>query len=181
MCAKSIPAILVKKRSSIASSFLGGKIYAVNSFVLCIDGLVYQSGCISLRSQKFYLTDIADVIVKLFDNARGAFWTNLKEVREYPDKKLRMKAVLVIDQREVVPLAVDKEYVLEIIVTAQRHYIDGSGNCVGVAKVNLIGFSVINGAYHALLTGKLEFFSFNPTNLNRGIIEIINKFISKFK
>ena len=134
-----------------------------------------------MRSQRFYLIEVADVIVKLFDNASGAIWTNLKEVREYPDEKLRMKGVLVIDQRELVPLAVNKEYVLEIIVTAQRHYTDGSGNCIGVAKVNLISFSVINGAYHVLLPGKLELFSSNPTDLNRGIIEKINKFISKFK
>ena len=66
------------------------------------------------------------------DGATGACWTNLKDVREYAEEKLRMKGVKIFGQNhEMNP---GKDYILEISVNAARLYNDGSVPCIGNAR-----------------------------------------------
>ena len=45
-----------------------------------------------LHDDAFRLSQIDGVRVSLLDYAKGACWTNLKEVRDYAEEKLRIKA-----------------------------------------------------------------------------------------
>ncbi len=46
----------------------------------------------------FRLRQINGVKVVLAHDAKGACWTNLKEVREYAEEKLRMKGVKILGE-----------------------------------------------------------------------------------
>ena len=67
--------------------------------------------------------------VELGDGAKGACWTNLKEVREYAEEKLRTFGLKVSD---VEYMNADKNtYWFVISVNANRLNKDGSGPCLG--------------------------------------------------
>ena len=70
-----------------------------------------------------------EVRVELLDRATGACWTNLKEVREYAEEKLRTFGVKVSQTEYSNPKA--NIYWLNIHVYAHRLYEDGTGPCFG--------------------------------------------------
>ena len=70
-----------------------------------------------------------NINVELGDAAKGACWTNLKEVREYAEEKLRTFGLKVSD---VEYMNADKNtYWFVISVNANRLNKDGSGPCLG--------------------------------------------------
>jgi hypothetical protein len=127
----------------------------------------------------FKLSQIKEVNVHLLDNAKGACWTNLREVREYAEEKLRMRGVKVVDQR--MSLVGEQTYTLAIAVHSRRLYNDGTGPCWGNFDLGLMTFAWINGRLHSASIGNYYFSSTHKTNQNRRVIEAVSKFLAEFK
>jgi hypothetical protein len=121
-----------------------------------------------------------EVRVVLHDNATGACWTNLKEVREYAEEKLRTFGVKVSQTEYMTAEA--NIYWLNIIVIAQRLYKDGTGPCFGHYDITLLGWDKINGVNHIAHLGR---WGGNTTisssdNFNRPIIVALEKSFATF-
>ena len=121
-----------------------------------------------------------EVRVELGDNATGACWTNLKEVREYAEEKLRTFGVKVSQVEYTV--AEENIYWLKINVYAQRLYKDGSGPCLGNFSYNLIGWHKINGTKHMAFLGVLSSDSSisSSDNFNRPVLVGLEQVFADF-
>ncbi|MDA9948796.1 hypothetical protein N9C16_05280 [Paracoccaceae bacterium] len=74
-----------------------------------------QAGAAVWDPNNFELRKLTSITVVLQDNASGACWTNLKEVREYAEEKLRMKGVK-IDNEAYVSLEANRyNFDIEVI------------------------------------------------------------------
>ena len=142
--------------------------------------LATQAGA-GITDENFKLSTIAEVDVKLIDNATGACWTNLREVREYAEEKLRMKGANVVNPREWFPFADMRIYRLSITVGGRRYFNDGSGNCVGSVIIELYTYAQVNDYFHQSVIGNAFFNTSDPTNFNRSAIEVLSGFINGFK
>lgn len=129
----------------------------------------------------FRLSKVANVKVELIDGATGACWTNLKEVREYAEEKLRMKGAKVVSDRTYSAYAPLNTYTLEIGVFGQRLYKSNSGPCIASVLINLYTFSKINGLIHKSDMSNFGAYAAETENLNRGIIENISLFFADLK
>lgn len=118
------------------------------------------------------LKSIQSVEIKLVDNATGACWTNLKEVREYAEEKLRMKGIKVSSKKSELN-AIRKTYQLIINVYSVRLWQDGSGPCIGSAKVDLYSWFNVNGWGHVAALGSLRTGLANETNSNRRVVSLV--------
>ena len=127
---------------------------------------------------KEYLEGL-EVNVQIEDNATGACWTNLKEVREYAEEKLRMKGVKILTEEKAYDFL--KNFRLDISLIADRVYEDGSGPCYGAIILSLRTFSKINESVMWAVAGEARFRTLRTTNLNRTMIETLSKFIAEFK
>ena len=128
---------------------------------------------------KEYLENL-EVKVSINDNATGACWTNLKEVREYTEEKLRTLGVKVSETGYMVAEA--NLYWLTINVNAGRPYADGSGPCYGDYKISLIGWVKINDVTHLAILGGREVSPFMPStdSFNRPVLLGLEKAFSNF-
>ena len=126
-----------------------------------------------------YLKNL-EVRVVLNDNATGACWTNLKEVREYAEEKLRTFGVKV-SQTEYMS-AEANIYWLNIIVTAQRLYTDGTGPCFGHYDITLTGWNTVNGVDHIAHLGRWGGYTTisSSDNFNRPIIVALEQSFAGF-
>ena len=127
----------------------------------------------------FELKKVAFIAVTLQDAAVGACWTNLKEVREYAEEKLRMKGAK-IDNDAVIGEDWNT-YSFTINVNSARLYSDGSGPCYGNVTVGLYTFSMVNGNLHIGSVGSVDFLQANRKNLNQTVIEAVRNFIDEFR
>ena len=125
----------------------------------------------------FRLNEVGNVIVHLADEATGACWTNLKEVREYAEEKLRMKGVKVTEKDTFT----SKTYILEIAVSAMRYLADGSGGCVGYIRVHLSTYARVHDIFHNAIAAANGTTIVNPQNFNRYTIEAVSDLISELK
>ena len=119
-----------------------------------------------------------EVKVVLSDYATGACWTNLKEVREYAEEKLRGRGIKVSDTEYM--QAEYKTYWFNIIVSARRFYEDGSGPCLGRIGINLKGWAYINNIRHKALLGEADVSLVTPENFNRYVIINLEKVFASF-
>ena len=128
---------------------------------------------------KEYLENL-EVNVSINDNATGACWTNLKEVREYAEEKLRTFGVKVSDIGYKV--ADTNIYWLNITVSASRLYQDGSGPCFGNYHIRLDGYTIINKVAHLAILGAKDTKGFIPSKetFNRSIIVGLEKVFASF-
>ena len=125
------------------------------------------------------MSQINCVLVSIADGATGACWTNLKDVREYAEEKLRIKGVKIFgENRKLEPR---KDYVLEIGVNAARLYQDGSGPCVGVARVSLYTVAFIEGKKHLAEIAWHSSINAEKQNFNRHAIEVTAELIGKLQ
>jgi len=127
----------------------------------------------------FKLSSINDVDIVLNDSSNHACWTNLKEVREYAEEKLRMKGVKVVDKR--LPIDLRKGYRLQISTSSSRLYNDGTGPCWGTHIVKLVTVTKINGSWHLAVAGFFNYPRVDLSNSNKDIIEAVSKFLAEFK
>jgi hypothetical protein len=126
------------------------------------------------------LRNLKPVNVILEDNAKGACWTNLKEVREYAEEKLRTKGITLGDKIEFKP-ASDGYYNLYLQVDGRRLYKDNTGPCVGSLSLRMIGTDYVGGFYsHVSLGGISIRDEAQKDNFNRKAIELVSEFFDKF-
>jgi len=128
---------------------------------------------------KEYLESL-EVNVSINDNATGACWTNLKEVREYAEEKLRTLGVKVSETKYMI--AEENIYWFSIRVSASRVYQDGSGPCLGNYLISLEGWSDINGVDHLAILGAADVQPYIPNDktFNRPIILGLEKVFASF-
>jgi hypothetical protein len=120
------------------------------------------------------------VRVSLRDGANGACWTNLKEVREYAEEKLRIKGMAVTDINEP-GLASEGTYWLSIVVHAKRVYENNTGPCVGSLSASLVGVDYVGEWINAITLAAIELgVTIKKDNFNRVSIEMISQFFDKF-
>ena len=127
----------------------------------------------------FRLSQIKGVHVFLWDNAKGACWTNLREVREYAEEKLRMKGAKLVDPKMLPDM--EQVYTLAIEVTSKRLYKNGTGACWGYTHLGLMTGAMIHGSLHAALIAEKRAAVREPANLNRHVIDRVSEFIAEFK
>ena len=116
--------------------------------------------------------------ITLDHQATVGCWTNLKEVREYAEEKLRIEGLKIVNAK--MPFGKKHNYNLFIRVNALRAFKGGFGPCVGNITLEIWRFSYINGAVHKsviaevsqLLTGVQE-------NLNKQVVALANMIISE--
>lgn len=135
-----------------------------------------QAGAL-VFDQNFKLSQIKDVDIHLVDNATGACWTNLKEVREYAEEKLRIRGVKTVESR--MPFGVIKSYTLFIRVQSQRLYENGTGPCWGNTLIELHTIVLVDGITHYAVVASLQKSEIQHTNLNKPAIIIISDFFSE--
>lgn len=121
------------------------------------------------------LSNLAGLEIKIADDAIGACWTNLKEVREYTEEKLRMKGARLVSFADLS----NKQYSFSVWVNGGRVYNDGTGPCWGLVQISLKTFTVIDGVTHAAVLGELTNSFIHPKNLNYFALEMIREFIGK--
>ena len=92
---------------------------------------------------------VGTIYVLLEDNAKGGCWTNLREVREYAEEKLRIAGYSTA--------AKDKIYEARLFVDVLAY--KSNGQCLGAIRAALIKLNSLEGVfgyhdsgYHLLLT-----------------------------
>ena len=115
------------------------------------------------------LSGVKTVKIDLEDDAKGACWTNLKEVREYAEEKFRIKGIKVVEDypKHNDRVVFEKGmYWLRITVVGERLYTDGSGPCMGYFLFSLETAVWLDSVQHfAILTGSTTKAK-NKTNFN---------------
>ena len=124
------------------------------------------------------LSNMKNVKVELNDEVSDACWTNLKEVREYAEEKLRMKGAKVASDRTTFPLAAVNTYNLEI--TAMGWRLPGNNGCVGMIRLQLYNWENLNGIIHKAIVLQQTTLGIQP-NLNRDVIEAVSSAMAKLK
>ena len=129
---------------------------------------------------KITLKDLQNITVnlKLRDDATGACWTNIKEVREYAEEKLRMKGVTVTSD-DVMDVRV-KAYYLSISVNARRLTANNSGPCVHSIGVKLYTWVNANGLMHIADLAFHDKVNGTNDNANRSVLLIVEEFFAAF-
>ena len=131
--------------------------------------------------EAFRVSDAASIDIKLIDDARQGCWTNLKEVREYAEEKLRMKGAIVVDLRNSYPLASNQQYRLDIGVVGNRLYKNGDGPCNGRVIVELRTIASINGIYHTALAGSYIGSGLFRNNVNQLTLDMVQSLMKELK
>ena len=127
------------------------------------------------------LEDLRELEVRVYlqDNATGACWTNLKEVREYAEEKFRSKGIKTSDT-EFMDVS-SKHYWLSISVGASRMYKNNEGWCVGSVDIKLMAWSVANGAKHLSILGLYSGQSgIQINNFNKFALLVLEQVFSEF-
>ena len=115
---------------------------------------------------------IGPVAVDLEDYARGACWTNFREVREYAEEKLRMSGYETRDQNS------SGLYHLYISVIAYRN-----SGCIGTISIELMSFNAAD-LVQGYILGKHVVGGHcvtvnDPNNLNNIVFEVVQELIDE--
>jgi len=111
---------------------------------------------------------VSSISVSLVDNAKDACWTNLREVREYAEEKLRLKRYNVV--------ADDGDYTFEISVGAFR---DNQGWCVYSHQISIEAVTLRDNVFGFHNIGRSGAWGVNKANTNKSIISIIQSMIAE--
>jgi hypothetical protein len=116
--------------------------------------------------------EIGPVSIAMNDNAKDACWTNLKEVREYAEEKLRTKGYDLGDDSEAM-----LNYTLAINVDAFRS--KGAPTCIGSIIVTVLRAAPIDQilGFHVIHMENVVASSSLNGNLNQSVIEIVQRTI----
>lgn len=113
--------------------------------------------------------------VSLVDNANGGCWTNLKEVREYSEEKLRMLRAVVNSGWE------EDGFVLWIFVNSER-IAEYNSSCYGYAEVRVLDMKYfkppINRMAQLSSVGKIII---SDPNLNNIVLDLVKIALDEFK
>ena len=122
------------------------------------------------NKKKSYFEINYATIVEIDDQITDGCWTNLKEVREYSEKKLRANRLKVVD--------FDAEYTLEIQGLGQKTL-----HCHAYVsiKIRSTGNNADGIASDALILLTRQSFIYSETKLNNKIIGFMQAFFNEFK
>lgn len=140
-------------------------------YLLPVAVVLLMSG--NTANAQFYSSDanpdsIGGVEVRLFDNAIDACWTNLREVREYAEEKLRLKGY-----QQAEPSS--NGYKMNIIISAQR--LD-DGGCVYDIDLHVNAPRNVSGVFGYHLVGTHGSSGYNNQNANNVIISKVGEMIN---
>jgi hypothetical protein len=113
-------------------------------------------------------TSVDSISVSLTDAASDACWTNLREVREYAEEKLKIEGYNVV--------ADEGEYTFMIAANAFR---DNQGYCVGSHSISIFKYAVVDGINGVHQIGMLGGHGGRQkTNFNSWVINMISSMIA---
>jgi hypothetical protein len=116
-----------------------------------------------------------NVYVFLQDSAVGGCWTNLREVREYAEEKLRMKGAIIKND------GWDKNtFILKIAVTAGRNPNDDR-YCYGMTVVQVADMKYFEEPNRRLALVSERARVILNSNVNRKVLDIISEALAEFK
>ena len=137
---------------------------------LTLSSLLFTHQANAENSLSAWIFDYVDSInVEIDDQITDGCWTNLKEVREYSEKKLRANRLKVVD--------FDAEYTLEIQGLGQKTL-----HCHAYVsiKIRSTGNNADGIASDALILLTRQSFIYSETKLNTKIIGFMKAFFSEF-
>jgi hypothetical protein len=115
---------------------------------------------------------IGPVAVTLYDDVSGACWTNLREVREYAEEKLRMSGYEIRDDNS------GFRYELGIHVLGYRNR-----GCIGSIRIELMSLNIANRVEGHILgehvVARYSYVANDPNNLNNVVIEVVQELIDE--
>jgi hypothetical protein len=138
---------------------------------LTLSSLLFTHQANAENSLSAWIFDYVDSInVEIDDQITDGCWTNLKEVREYSEKKLRANRLKVVD--------FDAEYTLEIQGLGQKTL-----HCHAYVsiKIRSTGNNADGIASNALILLTRQSFIYSETKLNSKIIGFVQAFFNEFK
>ena len=133
--------------------------------------LIFTHQANAENSLSAWMFDYIDSVnVEIDDKITDGCWTNLKEVREYSEEKLRSSRLKVVD--------FDGEYTLEIQGLGQRTL-----HCHAYVsiKIRSTGNNADGIASDALILLTRQSFIYSETKLNNKIIGFMQAFFNEFK
>lgn len=114
-------------------------------------------------------TSIGTISVKIRDGAKDACWTNLREVREYAEEKLKIKGYNVVAE-------MGDGYEFTIAFHAFR---SDAGTCIGEYSVEIWASNTRNGVFGAHEIGSSGNYGTHSDNFNNWVIGVISKMIEQ--
>jgi hypothetical protein len=113
-----------------------------------------------------------NITVHMVDSADGGCWTNLREVREYAEEKLRMKGASVDDNWS------DSSFLLFVQIMGSRNP-NNSTQCVGAINIGVMDMSYYREKRYAMLSdwGMVHL---TNGNLNNNVFDAVNKALAEF-
>jgi hypothetical protein len=112
-------------------------------------------------------TTVESISVEILDSAIEGCWTNLREVREYAEEKLRIAGYEVESN--------GGEYSFGISVNAFR--LNGREECVGAIGVQIYSSSTRRGVFGFHEIGNHGGVYIKPGNLNNDVLEMVNSVV----
>ena len=112
---------------------------------------------------------VGTIYVLLEDNAKGGCWTNLREVREYAEEKLRIAGYSTA--------AKDNIYEARLFVDVLAY--KSNGQCVGSARAALVKPSYLAGFFGFYETGHHTIVTNQNRNLNTEVISVVQELINE--
>lgn len=118
---------------------------------------------------------IRSIDVRIADKATGACWTNLKEVREYAEEKLRSKNYNVVDDLQ---MRRAPDFTFWVGVGAQRDPID---TCDGSISISVHTVAQVDKFFGTLVLTPQVAVSVSSAaeNLNRRVLEAVQEMIDE--
>ena len=113
------------------------------------------------------------VSVILTDAARGGCWTNLQKVRIFTEEKLS-KIGFKLGTFNLAETQ-DNQYVLEIFVKSNRHYLDNNSFCDGNALVDFKTNTYVNGILHSAILAEFSSSCITPVwdNTTLSLVDLV--------
>lgn len=116
---------------------------------------------------------IQSIQVRVVENAEGACWTNLKEVREYAEEKLRIKGYNVVAELQY-PRPPD--FWFWIGVGGKRDPIDACDGAISISVQSMARVGAFGGRF-VLVPEVNTSISSAGANLNRRVLEAVQEMI----
>ena len=114
-------------------------------------------------------TSIGTISVGIADGAKDACWTNLREVREYAEEKLKIKGYNVVAE-------MGGGYEFAIKVDAFR---SDAGTCIGKYSAQIWASNIRDGVTGFQEIGSSGNYGTHPNNFNNWVIELISNMIEQ--
>ena len=114
-------------------------------------------------------TSIGTISVGIADDAKDACWTNLREVREYAEEKLKIKGYNVVAE-------MGGGYEFAIKVKAFR---SDAGTCIGEYSIQIWAGNTRNGVFGFHEIGGFTNYGTHQNNFNNWVIGVISNMIEQ--